>query len=117
MASNRSQGMTLLEVIVALAMLAMTGTALIATAHQSIVAVALARTSGAEIQEASAFMDAVMLWSRTELDQRLGDRRQGKWWLRIDRPFPSLYTLVLSDFRHREVIRTSLYRGVPDVSQ
>lgn len=117
MASNRSQGMTLLEVIVALAILAMTGTALIATAHESIVAVARARTSGAEIQEASAFMDAVTLWSRTELDQRLGHRRQGKWWLRIDRPFPSLYTLVLSDSQNREVLRTSLYRHAPDASQ
>ena len=106
--------MTLLEVIVALVILAVTGSAVIAAAHQSFGAVSHARRSASEILEASDFVDAVTLWTRTELDQRLGERRQGSWWLRIDRPLPSLYTIVLTDSLRHELVRTSLYRRTPD---
>ena len=106
--------MTLLEVIVALTVLAVAGSAITALAHESLTVVTRAQRNGTEIQEASGFMDAVTLWTRTDLDQRLGSRRQGRWWLRIDRPLPSLYTLVLADSQHRELIRTSLYRSPPD---
>jgi hypothetical protein len=55
-------------------------------------------------------MDAVTLWSRVELDQRLGERRQGSWWLRIDRATETLYVVTLADSLHRPILRTSVFR-------
>ena len=108
--ASRSRGATLLEVLVALVVLATAGTGIVTAAHDSFGVVRHSRESGRELREASAFIDAVTLWTRTELDQRLGWRRQGRWWLRIDRPVPSLYVIVLVDADRRELIRTSLYR-------
>ncbi len=108
-------GAALLEVLVALALLVTAGTALIALAAQSAAAVKRARDADAEMRRANAFFEVVSLWPREDLDRRLGDRAQGPWRLRIDRPAPTLYVAILSDSAsHRELLHTALFR--PDAA-
>jgi type II secretory pathway pseudopilin PulG len=105
------QGVALLEVLVALTLLASAGVAAVALASESGAAIARARARDESVREASAFFDAVALWTRGDLDRRLGERPQGPWRLRIDRPTATLYVLVLSDSGSgAEVLRTALYR-------
>jgi prepilin-type N-terminal cleavage/methylation domain-containing protein len=105
------QGMTLLEVLVALAILSAGALSIAALGAQSWRAVHAARDADRSTADASAFLDAVALWPREELDQRLGDRVQQPWRLRIDRPLPTLYVVTLADSSGRDtILATSLFR-------
>lgn len=107
-------GAALLEAIVALAILAGAGVALVTLTTRTGAVVQRAREADREAREASAFLEAVALWPRDDLDRRLGERPQGRWRLRVDRPHPTLSVAVLTDSTgSREILRTSLYRPVP----
>lgn len=108
------RGMTLLEVLVALAILATAATAVLGLARQSWRTVQSARDADRSLLHASAFLDAVALWPREDLDRRLGDREQTPWRMRIDRPLPTLYVVTLADSSGRDTLLvTSLYRAEP----
>ena len=108
------KGIALLEALVAITILTIAGAGAVALATQATEAVRRARNADAQSRAGSAFLDAVALWSREELDRRLGDRRQGPWILRIDRPWPELYVVSLRDsLRSQELLRTSLFRPAP----
>lgn len=110
-AARTRAGVVLLEVIVALTILSVAGAALAVLASESAAAVRRAREASLETQRASAFLDAVALWPRADLDRHLGDRVEGPWRLRIDRPLPTLYTVTLADSGTRAVLlRTALFR-------
>jgi type II secretory pathway pseudopilin PulG len=104
-------GAILLETIVALTILTLVGITAVVVVSQSVDAARGASIADAEMQEASAFMDAVSLWSRADLDRRLGSRVQGSWLLTIHRPTETLYLLVLTDSTgSNEILRTAIYR-------
>lgn len=108
------RGMTLLEVLIALAILASAAMALLGVATQSWRAVLSARDADRSLLEASAFLDAVALWPRDDLDRHLGERAQTPWRMRVDRPLPTLYVVTLADSSGRETLLvTSLYRPEP----
>jgi hypothetical protein len=112
--SHCRKGAVLLEAIVALVILSVAGTAAVVLVSQSADAVRRAREAEAEAREANAFFAAVSLWTRDDLDRRLGDRAQGGWRLMIQRPTPTLYEVVLTDSaRTHEILRTSLFRPEP----
>ena len=101
----------LLEVIVAVTILATAGVSAAIMAGQAADAVRHAREADAGLRRASAFLHAVALWPREDLDRRLGERPQGAWRLRIQRPVPTLYLVMLVDSaRGTELLRTSLFR-------
>jgi type II secretory pathway pseudopilin PulG len=107
-------GAVLLEVLVALAILATAGAAAVTFAVDVGRTVARVRESEADVRRASAFLDAVALWPREDLDRHLGSRLQGRWRMRVDRPVPTLYVVLLTDtLGTREVLRTALYRPEP----
>lgn len=107
-------GAALFEVIVALTILAVAGLAAVSMARQASASVQRLREAEAEMRAASAFLDAVALWPREDLDRRLGLREQGPWRLLIERPVPTLYVIALHDSTHtREILRTSLHRPEP----
>ncbi len=107
------RGAVLLEVLVALTILSGVGAALLSSAWLWHRTAERAREAEATLRSASAFVEAVTLWTRTELDQRLGDHAQGPWRLRIERPQPWLYQIALTDAAHNELIRTALFRELP----
>lgn len=107
-------GAVLLEAIIALMILSVAGTAAVTLVGQSADAVRRAREADAEARRASAFLHAVSLWTREDLDRRLGERPQGDWKLQIQRPAPTLYEVVLVDSAATyEILRTALYRPEP----
>jgi type II secretory pathway pseudopilin PulG len=101
----------LLEAMLALAILATAATALVSLTAASAAAVRQAREGETEVRAAHAFLEAVALWSRADLDRHLGDRTQHPWRLVVSRPARTLYVVVLTDSTgHRELVRSALYR-------
>jgi type II secretory pathway pseudopilin PulG len=108
-------GAVLLEVVVAMALLAVAAIAAIAMAAEAGGAVSRARAAEARMREASHFMETVALWSRDDLDRRLGRRAQGPFVLALQRPAPELYLAALADTATgRVLLSTSLFR--PDTA-
>jgi type II secretory pathway pseudopilin PulG len=108
------KGVALLEAIVALTILTIAGLATVAVVRQGIDSVRRAAAAEREIRRASAFMDAIALWPRADLDRHLGDRSEGPWRLTIDRPVPTLYLVAITDSTsRRELVRTAVYRPEP----
>ena len=104
-------GMTLLEVLVALSILGVAGAATIGLTTESWRAIRTAREADGSLREASAFFDAVASWPRDDLDRHLGDRGQGPWRMRVDRPTPTLYVVTLVDSSSGvTILETSLFR-------
>ncbi len=115
-ACDRTQrrGATLLEAIVALTLLAMTGLSGLALVRSAANLTVEAERSESVVADASNFLNSVSLWTREELDQRLGEREQGIWRLEIDRTTPELYIVILRDsLGARTVLRTALFRAAP----
>jgi type II secretory pathway pseudopilin PulG len=106
-------GVVLLEVLVALAILGASGAALAALAVGATDTVRRAQARDVEIRRASDFLDAVALWSREDLDRHLGARPQGDWRLEVRHPAPSLYLVSLQDSANAPLVATALYRPVP----
>ena len=104
-------GAVLMEAMVAVVILAVAGTTAVTLVSQGADSVRRAREADVEAREASALMHAVALWTREDLDRRLGSRAQGPWRLSIQRPDPELYDLALMDSAGtRVILRTSLFR-------
>lgn len=109
------RGATLLEVIVALAILgAIAGSAMALAADASRVLHSV-RTRDADIRAASAFLEKVALWPRDDLDRRLGERQQGRWRLELRRDSPTLYSVELRDSGGGSLLQTVLFRPATDV--
>lgn len=105
------RGAALLEAIVALTILATAGAAVVAIAAQSAHAVERAQAADENSRRASAFLDAVALWPREDLDRHLGVREQGHWLMAVDHPSSSVYAITLADSGGgRVLLRTALYR-------
>ncbi len=111
-AKKARPGVVLLEVLIGIAILAMAGTAVLALGHDALSNLHHSMERDREFEQASAFLDAVTLWNRQELDLRMGARRQGRWILTIHRETPHLYEITLADSMRSSLLRTSLYRSV-----
>lgn len=104
-------GVALLEALVALTLLAITGIALLEAVVESASVADRARRTELLTVEAERLMEAATLWSADELDQRLGTRAQGPFRMRIDRPLRTLYLVSIVDSTtSAELVRTSLHR-------
>ncbi len=107
-------GAALLEVIVALTILATSGATVVTLMAQSSHAVRRARETETELRRASALFDAVALWTRDDLDRHLGSRRQGPWMMHVDRTAQTLYSVALTDsLGARDLLNTTLFRPEP----
>jgi type II secretory pathway pseudopilin PulG len=111
---RRREGIVLLEAIMALTIVTIAALASVMMVRQAIDTVRRAQRAEIDIRRASAFLDAVALWPRADLDRHLGDRAEGAWRLVIERPVPVLYLVALTDSSsRRELVRTALYRPEP----
>lgn len=108
--SHRS-GFALLEAIIAITILSLSGVLLVTTAAEAHRAVVSAAVADAELLAASRLLDAVSLWSRTELDQRLGERPQGEMRMEIIRLTGVTYQVRLRSADERLLLATVLYRS------
>lgn len=111
------RGAALLEAIVALAVFGTAGLAALALVRDAADAVDRARAADRRMRDADAFFNAVSLWTREDLDRRLGQRPQGPWRVTILRPEPTLYEVTLRDTLGDGVLlHTALHRPEPEAS-
>jgi Tfp pilus assembly protein PilV len=109
--SKRRGGVVLLEVLVALVILATAGMAAVSFIDGALRNTTRALERDAIIRAANDHLDAIALWSRTELDRQLGTRVQGAWRVVVDRPWISLYVVSIVDRATEDtLVATSLYR-------
>jgi type II secretory pathway pseudopilin PulG len=105
------RGVALLEALVALVIIAITGAVISALVIESATATERSRVAEVDLRRARAFFEAVTLWPREDLDRHLGDHQQGSWRLRVDRVTPLVYSLALTDSsRTRVLLSTAVYR-------
>jgi hypothetical protein len=103
--------MSLLEILLACALLGSSGVATLGLARQAVMSVRQAHEHESEMLAASQFLDAVALWPRQGLDQRLGARRQGPWILHVERPVEALYRVTLLNAQSgKALLVTAVYR-------
>jgi len=107
----RRPGMVLLEVIIALALLAIAGTTLVLLSSASLSTVHRSQARDSVSAAADELMSSISLWTIADLDRHLGARRQGPWIAYIEREQLELYRVVVLDTASRSVIlSTALYR-------
>ncbi|MHB1329012.1 MAG: hypothetical protein ACYC2K_12510 [Gemmatimonadales bacterium] len=111
MMTHRS-GIALLEAIIGVTILSVAGLAVVAATANTIAAVRTALEVEEQSRAAGAFMHSVALWTRADLERRLGDRPQGSWRLHIDRLSEDRYFIRLSDSTERRnpLLETVLFR-------
>ncbi len=108
------RGAVLLDTLVALAVLAIIGSAAAWTASESIRAVGRTHETEARVRLANRLLTAASLWPREDLDRHLGSRAQGPLRMWIDRPRPTLYEVTVTDAATDAVLlRTVLFREEP----
>jgi len=104
-------GVALLEALIAVTIVSITSLSAITMVRETAHAITRARARDQELRQASAFLTTATLWTRGDLDRRLGSRAQGAWKLHIEREGSTLYVLSLRDSTGRfELLRTSVFR-------
>jgi len=109
---RNSRGVVLLEVLVALVILATAGIALIEVVAAGLRAERDARERETVLAAEERVLAALTLLSRSELDQRIGRRHIGEFVADIQRPERALYRIALlrNDSPHVEDLVTVVYR-------
>jgi type II secretory pathway pseudopilin PulG len=109
---DSESGITLLEVLVALALLGGVGSALVAALAAGVRAQIETAQRELAIKTADRLLTATSLLSRSDLDRRLGRHPVGGMTIEVQRPEPALYRLAILDSLQsdREALVTVVYR-------
>ncbi|TMD02344.1 MAG: hypothetical protein E6J01_17940 [Chloroflexi bacterium] len=91
------RGVVLVEVLVAVLILGIAGLALMELCGGGLRATIAAEAREHEQADAERLLSAYTLLKRTELDQRLGDRRVGPYVVNVQRPERELYRIAVAD--------------------
>lgn len=106
-------GAVLLEVIVALAILATVASSAAWHTQEWMRAVQRTHAMETEIRQANRLLTAVSLWPKEDLERHLGVTVQGRWRLYIERTASSLYDVVLTDSSSgATLLRTAVFRDL-----
>lgn len=104
------RGVTLLEVLIALALLGLLSVAWIGLSLQSMHSVALYHAREVEVQGAARELARLAVWSGDQFRGRIGRTRQGEFLLTVRELAPSLYGVVVADTAHAApLLRTAFY--------
>ncbi len=107
----RRQGAVLLEAIIALAIAVSVGGAALTAMTRAADAVLHARGRAGQHAAASHFLEAMALWSRSDLETRLGRRANGPWRVTIRQPTRTLFEIRLELAADATIaLTTVLYR-------
>jgi type II secretory pathway component PulJ len=104
--------MTLLEAMVAMAILAGAGTSLVAALDAGVRSEHQARLRETSLLSADRVLAALTLLGRTDLDRRLGRHPVGEFVVDVQRPDRALYRIAVAEARAPEVemLVTVVYR-------
>jgi type II secretory pathway pseudopilin PulG len=105
------RGVALLEVMVGLTLLAIAGVGLLVVLVQATDSVHEIDRRDGEARAASGQLDRASLWTRDQLDARIGSTRLADWTLHVAPLTPTMYRVALADtMTGALVLETSLYR-------
>jgi type II secretory pathway pseudopilin PulG len=109
---RNDRGVVLLEVLVAVVILATAGIALVETVGASLRAEHDARRREVVLATEERLLAALALLNRRELDQRIGRRQIGEFVVDVQRPEPTLYRIAIlrQESPHVEDLVTVVYR-------
>ncbi len=112
---TRNAGVALLEVLVALALLAGSGVALAGLVSAGLRSEGDARARERTLATEERVLAALTLLSREDLDRRLGRHRLGEFVVDVERPEGTLYRIALADTLAPDVeaLVTVVYRPEP----
>ncbi len=110
---RNDRGVVLLEVLVALVIVATAGIALVETVGAGLRAERDAREREMILGEEERLLNAHTLLNRRELDQRIGRRQIGEFIVDVQRPEPALYRIAVIQVQspHVEDLVTVVYRA------
>ena len=110
---RNERGVALLEVLIAIVILATAGMALIELVGAGLSAEGDARARETTLATEERLLGALTLLHRPELDQRIGRRVIGEFVIDIQRPEPTLYRIALLQQRSPRVedLVTVVYRA------
>lgn len=112
---RRRSGSALLEVMVAVMLLATSGTALITLLGQSAHSLRRVRRAELEVQRASDELGRFVTYDRTQMLASIGQSVSRGWLVSVAQTAPELFEVVIADTISRvAILRTTLYR--PDTS-
>src|SRR5256885_1417036 len=110
----RRTGAVLLEAMIAITMIVIAGVGMVTLLGQSVTTAREAHRRDRDVRLASATLERVMLWTRAELDARVGTSRLGCCVLTIDLITPALYRVALLDTATNAVVlETTVYQPPP----
>lgn len=109
------RGSALLDVIMALVILGLSGVGLIAVVGQTLHSMRSVRTTEREIRVASGELDRFVAYDRTRLIAMIGSGSARGWTVTVSRPATDLFDVsVARDTSTVPLLRTTLYR--PDTA-
>lgn len=105
-------GIALLEVLIALAILGSAGSALLALLHQAVATQRVLHQEELELEAADRVMTAMTLLTRGDLDRRIGSHEVGEFSVGVERPEPGLYRVAVATqlAPDRELLVTVVHR-------
>jgi prepilin-type N-terminal cleavage/methylation domain-containing protein len=107
----RSQrGVALLEVLIALAILSISGLATAAVVDSAVRAQGDMAKRENSVATASRVLAALTLLKANELTQRIGRHTLGEFTVHVSRPQPALYRIALGESTGPEILVTVVYR-------
>jgi len=109
---RNERGVVLLEVLVAVVVLATAGVGLIELVGSGLRAERDARLRESTLATEERLLAALTLLNRNELDQRIGRRQIGEFIVDVQRPEPTLYRIALLQQQSAQVedLVTVVYR-------
>ena len=110
---RNNRGVVLLEVLVAVVILATAGIGLVELVGSGLRAERDARLHEGTLATEERVLSALTLLNRNELDQRIGRRQIGEFIVEIQRPEPTLYRIALLQEQSPQVedLVTVVYRA------
>jgi type II secretory pathway pseudopilin PulG len=100
----------LLEVVVALAVLATAGVALLQLANQAQSGLVETQRTVEQFSAAEQLAGQIEVWTRDELIRRLGYRRNGIWYLNVNQTSGVVFHIAILDSLQRPVLTTAVLR-------
>lgn len=107
------RGVALLEVLIAIAILTVAGTAIVALLAEQVRVVEVLREREVEYRRSEEVLARLSMRGARELGLRLGRRNEGAITTHIQRPRPGLYRIAVADSTapDAELLVTVVFRG------